>query len=187
MKASLEKQGISRDQLTIHADRGPSMTSKTLALLFSDLGVSPSHSRPYTSNDNPFSESLFKTLKYHASYPECFGSPQDARAFFGPFLRWYNTEHRHSGLALLTPADVHYGRAESILEQRAAALEKAFQRHPGRFKHRAPRPGAVPERVWINPPEDPPEPFDPLPEAPGAELLDGLKPLLLSTGTAPTS
>jgi len=173
MEASLEKQGISRDQLTVHADRGSSMISKTMALFFSDFGVHQSHSRPYTSNDNPFSEALFKTLKYHPIYPERFGSLQDARAFFGPFLRWYNTEHRHSGLALLTPADVHYGRAESILEQRAATLTQAFERHPSRFKRRIPRPGAVPGRVWINPPEDPPEPFVPSPEAPGPEQLAG--------------
>jgi len=147
--------------------------SKTMALFFSDFGVHQSHSRPYTSNDNPFSEALFKTLKYHPIYPERFGSLQDARAFFGPFLRWYNTEHRHSGLALLTPADVHYGRAESILEQRAATLTQAFERHPSRFKRRIPRPGAVPGRVWINPPEDPPEPFVPSPEAPGPEQLAG--------------
>ena len=173
MEASLEKQGISRDQLTIHADRGPSMTSKTLALLFSELGIGQSHSRPYTSNDNPFSESLFKTLKYQPIYPERFGSPQDARAFFGPLLCWYNTEHRHSELALLTPADVHYGRAESILEQRAAALKQAFDRHPSRFKRRVPQPGTVPEQVWINPPEEAPEPFLPRPEAPGAEQMVG--------------
>lgn len=176
MEASLEKQGISRDQLTIHADRGPSMTSKTLALLFSNLGVGQSHSRPYTSNDNPFSESLFKTLKYHPRYPERFGSPQDARAYFGPFLQWYNTEHRHSELALLTPADVHYGRAESILEQRAEALAQAFALNPSRFKHRSPRPGTLPERVWINTPEEKDseeDPFLALPEAPGPEQLDG--------------
>ncbi len=98
IRASLKKQGIARDQLTIHADRGPSMTSKSVALLLSELGVAKSHNRPYTSNDNPFSESQFKTVKYHPSYPERFGSPQDARAFFSHFFQWYNTDHRHTGV-----------------------------------------------------------------------------------------
>ena len=150
---TMGKQGISRDQLTVHADRGPSMTEKTLALLLADLGVRKSHSRPYTSNDNPFSEAQFKTLKYHPSFPDRFGSPEDARAFCGPFLTWYNTEHRHSSLALLTPADVHYGRAEQILEARAAVLRAAFEANPQRFKGRVPRPGVLPEAVWINPPK----------------------------------
>lgn len=173
IRASLEKQGIEPGQLTIHADRGPSMTSKSVALLLSDLGVSKSHSRPYTSNDNPFSESQFKTVKYHPSYPERFGSPQDARGYFGPLLRWYNTEHRHSALALLTPADVHYGRGAGILTRRSEALLEAFSKRPDRFKGRAPRPGALPQAVWINPPQDAEPPFLPLAETPGPEQLTG--------------
>ncbi len=150
---TMAKQGIGRGQLTVHADRGSSMTEKTLALLLADLGVRKTHSRPYTSNDNPFSEAQFKTLKYHPSFPERFGSLEDVRAFGGPFFTWYNTEHRHSSLALLTPADVHYGRAEQILEQRAAVLRAAFEANPQRFKGRVPSPGVLPEAVWINPPQ----------------------------------
>jgi len=150
---AMGKQGICRDQLTVHADRGPSMTKKTLALLLADLGVRKTHSRPYTSNDNPFSEAHFKTLKYHPSFPKRFGSPEDARGYCSPFVTWYNTEHRHSSLALLTPADVHYGRAEQILEQRGAVLRAAFEANPQRFKGRVPSPGVLPEAVWINPPK----------------------------------
>ena len=169
--ASVAKQGIVRDQLTLHADRGPSMTSKSLALLLADLGVTKTHSRPYTSNDNPFSEAHFKTLKYRPEFPERFGSPQDARTLFRHLFPWYNHEHRHGGLALLTPADVHYGRADERLEQRARVLEVAFQAHPERFKGRRPVPGMLPEAVWINPPskttpENAPEPtISPSPDA----------------------
>lgn len=169
IRASFKKQGVTQDQLTIHADRGPSMTSKSLALLMSDLGVTRSHNRPYTSNDNPFSEAHFKTVKYHPSFPERFGSVEDARAFFRQFFRWYNTEHRHSQLALLPPADVHYARSDAILERRARTLEGAFTRHPKRFKHRQPQPGAVPEKVWINPPKLPEANDKPVPETPGPE------------------
>ena len=150
---TLDKQGIGRDELTLHADRGPSPAAKSVALLLADLGVRKSHSRPHTSNDNPFSESQFKTLKYHPSFPERFGSLEDARGFCGSFISWYNNEHRHSSLALLTPADVHYGRADQILEQRAATLRTAFEANPQRFKGRVPSPGALPKAVWINPPK----------------------------------
>lgn len=166
IRAALEKQGIGRDQLTIHADRGPSMMSKSVALLLSGLGVDRSHSRPYNSNDNPFSEAQFKTLKYHSSFPERFGSQQDARVFFAGFFKWYNTQHRHTQLALMTPADVHYGRAPEILKRREASLLEAFKKHPNRFKGRAPVPGHVPEAVWINPPP-PEEPSPAQPETPG--------------------
>ena len=156
--ASVDKQGIVRDQLTLHADRGSSMTSKSLALLLSDLGVTKTHSRPYTSTDNPYSEAHFKTLKYRPAFPDRFGSIQDARTLCRHFFPWYNREHRHGGLALLTPADVHYGRADQRLEQRARVLEAAFQAHPKRFKGRRPVPGVLPEAVWINPPsKEPPE------------------------------
>lgn len=147
-----EKQGICRDQLSIHADRGSSMTSKAVALLLADLGVTKTHSRPHTSNDNPFSESQLKTMKYHPTFPDRFGSLEDARRFCVSFFSWYNTEHRHSSLALLPPADVHYGRGEQILERRAAVLHRAFEANPERFKGRPPRPGSVPKAVWINPP-----------------------------------
>ena len=171
VSASVEKQGIVPDQLTLHADRGSSMTSKSLALLLADLGVTKTHSRPYTSTDNPFSEAHFKTLKYRPEFPDRFGSIEDSRTHCRRFFPWYNDEHRHGGLGLLTPADVHYGRAQERLEQRARVLEKAFQAHPERFKGRRPTPGELPEAVWINPPpkpapEDVPEPtISPLPDA----------------------
>ena len=183
--ASVDKQGIVRDQLTLHADRGSSMTSKSLALLLADLGVTKTHSRPYTSTDNPFSEAHFKTLKYRPEFPDRFGSIQDARTLCRRFFPWYNHEHRHGGLALLTPADVHYGRADERLELRARVLEAAFQAHPERFKGRRPVPGVLPEAVWINPPpKTTPE------DAPGATISPssdaGVPPLVrLSNGPGP--
>ena len=150
---TLRKQDLDPHQVTLHADRGPSMTAKALALMMADLGVTMSHNRPYTSNDNAFSEAQFKTLKYHHSFPARFGSLEDARTYAASFFTWYNTEHRHSSLALLTPADVHYGRAEQILERRAGVLRGAFDANPKRFKGRVPSPGTLPEAVWINPPE----------------------------------
>lgn len=153
---AIEKQGVDAEGLTVHADRGTSMTSKTLALLLADLGVRKSHSRPHTSNDNPFSESQFKTLKYHSSFPARFGSLEDARTFCREFFGWYNTQHRHTSLALLTPADVHYGRGQGILERRAGVLDAAAKAHPHRFKGLSPSVGKLPEAVWINPPESEP-------------------------------
>ena len=152
-RESVSKQKISEDQLTVHADRGSSMRSKSLALLLADLGVRKSHSRPYTSNDNPFSEAQFKTLKYHPSFPARFGSLEDGRSFCCSFFQWYNTEHRHSSLAFLTPADVHYERGEEVLAQRTETLLAASAAHPKRFKGRQPTSGSLPEAVWINPPE----------------------------------
>jgi len=149
---SVRKQGIGRGQLTLHADRGSSMTSKSLALLLADLGVTKTHSRPYTSTDNPFSEAHFKTLKYRPEFPDRFGSIQDGRTLCRHFFPWYNDEHRHGSLALLTPADVHYGRAEQRLEKRARVLGEAFEAHPERFKGQRPVPAELPESVWINPP-----------------------------------
>ena len=127
------KQEIARGQLTLHADRGASMKSKTVALLLGDLGVTKTHSRPYVSNDNPFSESQFKTMKYRPEFPVHFGSIQDARAFCGPFFEWYNNEHYHSGLSLMTPKSVHYGQAGKIIETRQNVLRAAWQAHPERF------------------------------------------------------
>ena len=148
------KQGIEPGQLTVHADRGSSMTSKAVALLLADLGVTKTHSRPHVSNDNPFSEAQFKTLKYRPEFPQRFGSLEDSRAFCRPFFRWYNTEHRHSGIVFMTPEDVHYGRSSQILEARSATLDAAFEAHPERFKGKRPSPKALPQAVWINPPAD---------------------------------
>lgn len=146
------KQGIKKGELTIHADRGSSMTSKSVALLLSDLGVIKTHSRPQVSNDNPFSESQFKTMKYRPEFPDRFGSIQDARAFCQEFFAWYNTEHHHSGLGLLTPASVHYGLAGAIRSQRQVILSGFYTRHPERFIKGPPVPAKLPEAVWINPP-----------------------------------
>jgi putative transposase len=146
------KQGIHRDQLIIHSDRGSSMTSKPVALLLADLGVTKSHSRPYVSNDNPYSESHFKTMKYRPEFPQRFGSLEDSRSFGHIFFPWYNTEHYHSGIGFLTPEDVHYGRAEQIIKERERVLKAAFEKHPNRFKRKVPQPMAVPKAVWINKP-----------------------------------
>jgi putative transposase len=150
---TLDKQGIPAGQLTIHADRGSSMTSKPVAFLLADLGVTKTHSRPHVSNDNPYSESQFKTMKYRPDFPARFGSAEDARAFCGPFFAWYNTEHHHSGLAFLTPEVVHFGQAEELLAARAQTLMAAYRAHPERFVHRPPAPRELPSAVWINPPE----------------------------------
>jgi len=149
---TLAKQGIAPGQLTLHADRGSSMKSKPVALLLADLGVTKTHSRPHTSNDNPFSESQFKTLKYRPEFPKRFGSIEDARAFCQTFFPWYNTEHYHSGLGLLTPEMVHYEQSKGVMETRGHVLLRAYQAHPERFVRRPPAPPALPQAVWINPP-----------------------------------
>lgn len=146
------RQGISAGQLTVHADRGASMTSKTVAFLLADLGVTKTHSRPHVSNDNPYSESQFKTLKYRPDFPDRFGSLQHARSWSSPFFQWYNHEHRHSGIAYLTPADVHFGRAEQILTRREEILAQAARLHPERFVRGTARLARLPEAVWINKP-----------------------------------
>ena len=128
------------------------MRSKPVALLLADLGVERSHSRPHVSNDNPFSESQFRTLKYRPTFPDRFGSLEDARAFLSGFFTWYNTQHRHSGIGLLTPADVHAGRATEITAARAVTLDAAYLARPDRFVRRPPTPPVVPAAVWINPP-----------------------------------
>ena len=148
---TVEKQRIDRGQLTVHADRGASMTSRSVAQLLGELGVTKTHSRPYTSNDNSYSEAHFKTLKYRPGFPDRFGSFEDAEAFCRNFFTWYNTRHRHTSLSLLTPESVHYGYAERILAHRAEVLQAAYHAHPNRFK-RQPQPGQVPEAAWINPP-----------------------------------
>jgi putative transposase len=146
------KQNIASDQLTLHADRGSSMRSKPVALLLADLGVTKTHSRPHVSDDNPFSESQFKTLKYRPEFPERFGSIQDARGFCQVFFPWYNAEHHHSGIGLLTPEVLHYGQADAVISQRQAVLSQAYQRNPERFVRAPPKPPAKPTAVWINPP-----------------------------------
>lgn len=150
-----DKQNIQPDQLTIHADRGSSMTSKPVAFLLADLSVTKSHSRPYVSDDNPYSESHFRTLKYRPDFPERFGCIQDSRAFCQEFFAWYNEEHRHSGIELLTPAMVHHGQAPAVIEQRQVVLDAAYEAHPERFVRSAPKLLAIPKEVWINkPPEN---------------------------------
>ena len=152
LETACDRQGITPHQLTIHSDRGPSMRSKCVAELLTDLGVTKTHSRPHVSNDNPYSESQFKTLKYQSDFPDRFGSAQDARNWCRHFFAWYNDAHRHSGIAWLTPADVHHGRAEQVLARRAVVLEAASLRHPERFLNGPARPARLPEAVWINKP-----------------------------------
>jgi putative transposase len=147
------KEGIETTELTIHSDRGPSMKSKAVALLLADLGVTKSHSRPHVSNDNPYSEAQFKTLKYRPEFPDRFGSPQHGRTFCRGLFHWYNHEHYHSALGFLTPAMVHRGRTEEVLRVRAEVLNQAYARHPERFVRKAPAPTAPPSEVWINRPE----------------------------------
>ncbi len=149
---TIRKQEADPNVLTIHADRGSSMKSKCVAMFLSDLGVTKTHSRPYTSNDNPFSESQFKTMKYRPDFPRNFGCIEDARVFCGEFFNWYNQEHHHSGIALLTPEIVHYGLAESVSQARLKTLQQAYRQHPERFVRKKPEPPKLPEAVWINPP-----------------------------------
>ena len=147
-------RGSRRGPLTIHADRGPSMIAKPVALLLADLGVTKTHRRPHVSNDNPYSESQFKTLKYHPEFPDRFGSLQDSRSFLLDFFEWYNTMHHHSGLGLLTPFDVHYGLAGQRLAEREKVLRTAFETTPERFVRGVPKPPALPQAVWINKPKE---------------------------------
>jgi putative transposase len=152
IEQSCIKQRIAPGQLTIHADRGSSMKSKVVAQLMADLGVTKTHSRPHVSNDNPYSEAQFKTLKYCPAFPERFGSIQDARVFCQDFFRWYNQEHRHSGIGLMTPEQIHYGLAEQLTEYRSMVLKTAFDKNSQRFKGKLPLPPEIPKAVWINKP-----------------------------------
>jgi len=147
------KQSISRDQLTLHADRGSSMKSNTVGQLLADLGVTKTHSRPHVSNDNPYSESAFKTLKYRPDFPERFGSIEDARSFCRDFFNWYNKDHRHSGIALLTPEMVHYGQVNEVVTKRDMVLESVYKKHPERFVKGQPKCKRPDNEVWINKPE----------------------------------
>lgn len=154
IRQTLAKQGIARGQLTIHADRGSSMTSKPVAFLLADLGVTESHSRPHVSDDNPYSESQFKTLKYRPDFPDTFDTIEAARLHCQHFFGWYNNEHRHSGIGLHTPADLHYGLAEIVREKRAGVLDAAYAAHPDRFVSKPPTPPKLPADAWINRPEE---------------------------------
>ena len=149
---TITKQRIEADTLTVHADNGSSMASKPVAFLLADLGVTKSHSRPHCSNDNPYSEAQFKTLKYRPDFPDRFGSIADARAFCQRFFTWYNTEHYHSGIGWHHPIDVHYGHAETVHASRAEVLTTAYTTHPERFVRKHPEPAALPTTAWINRP-----------------------------------
>ena len=153
IQQTIEKQQVKEDQLIIHSDRGPSMTSHCVAHLLASLGVTKSHSRPHVSNDNPFSESQYKTLKYRPDFPKRFGSYEDALSHCRRFFDWYNNDHYHSGIGLLTPSSLHYGRATEILDARKVTLKAAWQQHPERFVNGVPVPGELPKAVWINPPQ----------------------------------
>jgi putative transposase len=146
------REGIEPQQLTVHADRGAPMTSKLVAEVLLDLGVTRSHSRPSVSNDNPYSEAQFKTMKYGPTYPDRFASIAHAQAWVEGFIRWYTTEHRHSGLGLLPPVVVHHGQALAVSTERQQTLDAADAAHPERFVRGRPVPPAVPDAVWINPP-----------------------------------
>jgi putative transposase len=147
-----EQQQIKRGQLTVHADRGPAMRSKPVAFLLADLGVLRSHNRPYTSTDNPYSEAHFKTLKYRSGFPNRFENIEQARAFCRTFFDWYNHQHRHSGIGLMTPAAVHHDQARKLHTERQRVLQAAYAATPERFVRRPPKPPALPTAVWINKP-----------------------------------
>ncbi len=151
---AVAKQGIARDQLSLHMDRGGPMRAKPFAFFLADLGVTKSYSRPHVSNDNPYSESHFRTFKYQPQYPDRFGSYEDAHGYCGRFFPWYNDEHLHSGIGFHTPADLHYGRAEEIRRQREITLNAAYIAHPERFVSKPPVPPAIPAVSWINEPKE---------------------------------
>ena len=151
-ESAVDHHAVPPGQLTLHADRGSSMKAKATALLLADLGVTKSHSRPYTSDDNPFSESCFKTLKYQPQFPKRFGCIQDAKTFCRAFFDWYNQDHHHLGIGLMTPNQVHYGQADEVHVTRQKTLDQAFNVNPNRFVNKVPRPPQKPTAVWINPP-----------------------------------
>jgi transposase InsO family protein len=153
IRDTCQRHGIEPGNLILHADRGSAMTAKATGHLLADLGITKTHSRPYQSNDNPYSESQFKTMKYRPEFPDRFGSIQDAKAFCRRFFDWYNNRHHHSGIGLLTPGQVHMGRAGAVRQQRQIVLDAAHARHPNRFVHAAPQAPALPTEAWINPPE----------------------------------
>lgn len=150
---TITKHAVPPGQLTLHADRGGPMKAKATALMLADLGVTKSHSRPHTSNDNPFSEAQFKTLKYQPEFPERFGCIADAKAFCRAFFTWYNQDHHHAGLGLMTPDQVHYGQAGAVHAARTEILKKAYHTNPERFVRKMPEPPPIPTATWINPPQ----------------------------------
>ena len=173
------KQGIEPEQLTLHADRGSSMRSKLVAQLLADLGVTKTHSRPYTANDNPYSEAQFKTMKYRPDFPDRFGSLLEARTWARAFFDWYNHHHRHSSLGLMAPALVHYGQAQAVQLKRQQILQRAYAAHPERFVRGLPTPPPLPTEVWINKPQTDDQlvfPSNPVPTEPVSDLI--LIPLL---------
>jgi putative transposase len=149
---TLRKEKIGRGQLVIHADRGAAMRSKPVVQLLADMAVTRTHSRPHCSNDNPYSEAHFKTLKYRPDFPDRFGSLEHAKTFCRGFFRWYNHEHYHTGIALLTPVTVHRGRVEEVIQQRSVVLDAAYEAHPDRFVRKRPTHASPPTAAWINPP-----------------------------------
>ncbi len=153
IEETVAKQRIPPGQLTLHADRGTSMTSKPVAFLLADLGIAKTHSRPHVSNDNPYSESQFKTLKYRPGFPSRFASMEEARSFCSGFFPWYNTEHHHSGIGFLTPEAVHLGQAPGLYQARSDTLAVAYALHPERFVRQAPLPPPLPTAAWINKPD----------------------------------
>jgi putative transposase len=153
IRQSCERAGISEKQLTVHADRGSSMRSKPVAFLLADLGVTKTHSRPYTSSDNPYSEAQFKTLKYQPEFPARFGSLQDARIFLRGYFNWYNNDHRHSGIGLVTPAQRHHGTDKVVYEKRQDVMAAFYEQHRERFVKGKPKPPELPGEVWINKPD----------------------------------
>ncbi len=152
----MQNHAVSPGQLTLHADRGGPMKAKATAFLLADLGVTRSHNRPHTSNDNPFSESHFKTLKYQPRFPKRFGCIEDARSFCRAFFDWYNQHHHHTGIGLMTPDQVHYGQIDAVHAARQVTLDQAFSHYPARFVKRPPVPPAKPTATWINPPAQKP-------------------------------
>jgi len=152
LREACHRERVQPDQLVCHSDRGGPMVAKPTTMLYADLGIIPSYSRPHVSDDNPYSEAAFKTFLYRPEMPERFGSLEDARAFFVELFGWYNERHCHSGIALLTPSDVHHGRAAAIVEARQAVLDVAYANHPERFVRHAPRHPMPPAAAWINPP-----------------------------------
>lgn len=166
---TITKEAVNEKQLTIHSDRGPSMKSHGVAHLLASLGVTKSHSRPHVSNDNPFSESHFKTLKYHRDFPDRFGCLEDGLAFCRPFFEWYNGEHYHSGIGFVTPRSLHNGQAAVIIDSRQKTLNQAYMLKPERFVRGCPKPNSLPTGVWINPPKVPPQVEN---ESPKADASD---------------
>jgi len=154
IRQSCQREGIAREQLTVHADRGSSMRSKPVAFLLADLGVTKTHSRPYTSTDNPYSEAQFRTLKYQPDFPERFGSLEDTRSFLQGFFPWYNDEHHHSGIGLVTPAQRHSGEDKTVYRCRQEVLEAFYEQHSERFVRGIPSPPELPTEVWINKPKE---------------------------------